>query len=274
MIKNKTKLSIALIILGTIAGAMAFFFGFFTQGFTANVLTITTLLFSILAVITGTLTGFTQILDHFALPITDEVFGYIEDDIESFEKKRITPAHLMVLLTLLCSIAYLVLLAKFDKFSARWGNIPVFAVALVVIIPLTYVLTRTAWFQNLRLRTPFWVYLIPVIGLLLSTSLGISSTENLQRISTISDSFEGEDIDVLFIGMDFLEGFDCDDDACLIIFLVVLLVAITAILIAGSIYISHFWVLAGLIFLSLLIVITMHELAVISDLNSRFNVAT
>lgn len=265
MLNTKTKLSIALIVIGTISGAMAFYFGFFTQGFTANVLTITTLLFAVLAVIIGSITGFTQILDQYAIPITDDVIGYLEDDIESFEKKRFTSTFAMVFLTLICCITYLVLLAKFDKFSARWGEIPVFAVALAVILPITFVFTRIEWFRNLRLRTPFWVYLIPVIGLLLSTSFGISSTENLQRLGTLSDSLEGNEMDAIFIGMDFLEGFDCDDDACIIIFLVVLLVAITVILIIGSIYITHFWVLSGLIFLSLLIVITIHELAVVTD---------
>lgn len=268
---KKVRFAVILILAGGFTGALAIFFGFFTPSLTGRLIAFTTASLAILAVIIGSVTAFTTLLDRFALPVAEELDELLGDDLEDLRQRRFTTTHAMLLLTVLCSLAFLGLVAWFDKFNARWGVVPVFIPALLLTLPMAYYLTTTSWFRNQTFRTPFWVYLIPVGGLLLSTLLGITTTESAWQADRmgmpIPDSVNSQsyyyDQGFELPGLDILEGFDCDGDGCEFFFLLVLLIIVTLILVVGSASIVHFWVFAGLIYLALLIVITVHELSVI-----------
>lgn len=271
MKNKKVRFAVILILAGGFTGALAIFFGLFTPSLTGRLLAFTTASLAILAVIIGSVVAFTTLLDRYAVPVADELHLLLSDDLEDLQQRRFTTTHAMLLLTVLCSLGFLVLIAWLDKFTACWGIVPVFIPGLLLILPMAYYLTTTGWFRNQTFRTPLWVYLIPVGGLLLSTLLGITNTESAWQANIAglaeSDSASSEsyfyDQGFELPGLDLLDGFDCDGDGCELLFLLVLLVIVTLILVAGSASIPHFWVFAGLIYLALLIVITTHELSVI-----------
>jgi hypothetical protein len=64
----------------------------------------------------------------------------------------------------------------------------------------------------------------------------------------------------LFSGSD--SSSSCDDDACVAIVLIVALVVITLVMVIGSAFIPHFWVLSGMVFLAILTIITIHEIRI------------
>ncbi len=261
---TKKHLGIFLVVFGALTGVLAVAMNIFSRG--QSGLYLIMLVAAVGCVLVGSILIFTRILDQFARPIVEEMSEDVKDDIEDIKQKRITPAQIMVVFTAILSLIFMAYVLKLHKFEATWGGMPVVIPTLIVLAIGIPVVTHTRWFRNQSLKTPFGIFLIPVIGMTISMLLGINNVEDVRNLSwSINEAAvynQPVQAGVNFIGFtgDALSLPSCNDDACGVIMLVIALVVITLVLVVGSAYIPHFWVLSGFVFLTILALITIHEL--------------
>ncbi len=233
---------------------------------------------------TGLALCYPTVLEKVTLPpaaerIVDALLVEIEDDIEDIRQRAVTPTHLMFLLTVLLSVGFAWLVLDYSKLGAMWGPIPVLVVTAAAAFVAAFRMGKSTWFRYRHFRTPLWVFLIPLAGILISTPVGIYMTEPLEYGGSTAHerSVAGQPganehgytgtrarfywLD-LFPDGAWLDVGSCDDEACLILFLAIVLIVVAIVLIVGSAAIPHFWVLAGFTFLTCMGMIALRELRV------------
>jgi uncharacterized protein (DUF983 family) len=271
---RKIILSIGLVGLGVISGALVIFVYSLTGG--DPTITLITLGLAIASIITGTILAFSQLLDRFFNPVIEEVGKGIEDDIQDIKAGQIKDVLIMAVITGVAVLVFFYLILRFHKLEARWGSIPVILPTLVAVAALAWFIPRTRWFQYKILYTPLWVFLIPTAGLILSLVVGINKTEDPQIFNSRSlETIQYNTYPVSnFIFQTALENGDlgfsldlpsCDGDDCEVFYLVLLvigLIILTLILLAGSAMIPHFWLFGGSILIGLMAIITLHDLLI------------
>lgn len=225
------------------------------------------------------------------LPATVQVFyledeleqlpSLVADDLDALFSRRIQSTHVYVLATLVAAGWLGWLIFRYQKWHATWGIWNVLIVALAVAGAVFYYGIRCDWFQNRRARFPVWVFLIPACGFIICAALGMNYAEpqewgGLSRIErtqlATSDTYwlatRGAEV-ADFAGISGSSGgggeigaidFDCDDDACGYLLLVVVLLVIVALAIGGSVAIPHFWVVATATLLTIMALVAIREL--------------
>jgi hypothetical protein len=267
---KKVVFSIFLILAGVIAGLLILFSYGRSGGNTA--LTLGFLSVAIFFIITGTVLIFSRLLDRTINPLVDEIQKDIEDDIQDLKERRFTNTHAMIIIIGAAVMLFSFFVFRFHKVEAMWGPIPVVIPTFMCMAALAWFLPRTTWFRDWSDYTPMWIFLIPTCGFILSVWLGLARTENLEVLrasSTQPVSYNtnpnlgniflatGDATDFGFSGLS-----DCDDDVCGAILLVIGLVILTLVLVIGSAYIPHFWLLSGSILVGIMLLIAIHDLRI------------
>jgi hypothetical protein len=266
---KKFIFAVILITLGIIS-ALLIVFSYGTSGGNVGVL-LAFLFASILLIIVGSILAFSRLLDRTVTPLVDEINSDIADDLRDLKEHRLTNTHWMVLVTALVVILFSYFVFRFHKVEATWGGIPVVIPTFLAMLALGWFIPRTSWFRLSQDRTPMWIFFIPTIGLVISLWLGLAQTENMSVLSTSPTktvSYNTVQTTGFFLNtvgnageLGFLDGLsDCDGDVCGVILLVVLLVILTFVLVLGSAYIPHFWILSGSILLGIMLLIAIHDL--------------
>jgi hypothetical protein len=267
---KKVVFSIFLILAGVIAGLLILFSYGRSGGNTA--LTLGFLSVAIFFIITGTVLIFSRLLDRTINPLVDEIQKDIEDDIQDLKERRFTNTHAMIIIIGAAVMLFSFFVFRFHKVEAMWGPIPVVIPTFMCMAALAWFLPRTTWFRDWSDYTPMWIFLIPTCGFILSVWLGLARTENIEVLrasSTQPVSYNtnpnlgniflatGDATDFGFSGLS-----DCDDDVCGAILLVIGLVILTLVLVIGSAYIPHFWLLSGSILVGIMLLIAIHDLRI------------
>ncbi len=266
---KKVKFSLFLVVVGVITGLLVIFPYGMSGGSPA--LTLVFLSLAIVCIMAGSILAFSRLLDRMVTPLVEEVHKDIEDDLQDLKARRFTSTHVMVIMVVLSLVAFAFFVFRFHKVEAAWGPVPVIVPAFIGLLVLAYFIPRTRWFRFYRDRTPMWVFLIPVIGLVLSTWLGLAKAEDmhvLRQPATQPAVYNNVQPSGLFLQSagnvsDFAFSFDlpdCDGDACGTIFLVIALIVLVLVLVIGSAYIPHFWILSGTILLGIMLLIAIHDL--------------
>ncbi len=261
---TKKHLGIILAVFGVLTGVLAVALSLFTREQSAIYLAMISL--AVGCVLVGSILIFTRLLDHFARPIVEEIAEDVQDDVEDIKQNRITGAQLMVVITAILALVFLVSIIKLHKFEAAWGGLPVAIPTLIVLAIGIPVVTHTNWFRDQGLKTPFAIFLIPVVGLATSMFLGIYNAEDARNLSlaanegAVYNQFAPSAGNFLAFTGDAISLPECNDDACGVIMLFIALVVLTFVLVIGSAFIPHFWFLSGFIFLTILALITIHEI--------------
>jgi hypothetical protein len=217
---------------------------------------------------------FTGALSKVVEPVVSDLEEDLEDDIEALRQGEITPTWWMVIISFTVLLVFSFLTLKYGKLSATWGDIPVWIIGFVVSGLIAFGVTRTELFQEQYERLPFWIYLIPLLGIILSTSLGIGFMESqrVERTERTSGGyystyyyyphyFSSYSSDGSSSSVDF-EMPKCSGKNCGSGYLVLGLIILTVILVVGSAFIEHFWLFSGILFGTLLLLITIRELRV------------
>jgi hypothetical protein len=265
---RKQYLGFFLMGVGGIVGALVLLMNFISRGQTGLLLFL--LAAAVGCVALGSLLAFTQMLDRTIQPVIEEIDADLQDDIEDIKAKRTTNVQFMFIATAAAALIFFYFVLKLHKIEATWGGLPVIIPAGIVVVIGTLIVLNTSWFQDQHLPTPLWVFFIPAIGIALTLILGLQ-TENSRNLSwnapdqVVYNDFNpvASDIlnsDFLFSGSD--SSSSCDDDSCLAIMLIVALVVITLVMVIGSAFIPHFWLLSGMVFLAILTIITIHEIRI------------
>ncbi len=269
---RKTFISLALIGLGGIIGALAVFIYNMQDARDEMMLPLLVLAFASVAI--GSILAFSQGLDRLVKPVVDEFREDIEDDIQDIKKRRLTTTQLMVVTFGVLSFVFTYLVNRFHKFEAMWGQIPVVVPTILVIVIGTWIVVRTEWFQDKINRTPVSVFLIPVAGILLSMILGVGFTEDIQHLrraqkATEHTTYQPSELSLIYILDDGFNLFEsgaslpsCTDEECAAVYLLIALVIITLVLVVGSAFIPHFWLFSGCIFEAIIAIIVIHEIRV------------
>lgn len=267
---KKTILSILLVCLGVSTGLLVIFAYSLSGGKVA--ITLPLLAAAIACIVTGSILGFSRLLDRLANPVLDEIHKDLEDDIQDLKQRRLTNAIWMVIMIGIAALAFFFFVLRFHKLEAKWGPVPVALPTLIALVALAWFIPRTHWFQSSGVYTPMWVFLIPATGFILTLVIGLLKTENLSIISTSRQEpieyntyqytgfFFQEAADVGEWGLR-LDLFSCDGDECGIL-LVIALVILTCILVIGSALIPHFWMFSGSILLGIMALIAIHDLRI------------
>jgi len=266
---KKTILSVILIILGVSTGSLVILAYSMTGGKTA--ITLPFLVIAIACIITGTIVGFTRILDRFVNPVLEEIHKDLEDEIQDLKQGSIKNTVWMGVIVAIAAMIFTFFIFRLHKLEATWGVIPVTIPAMVGVIILAWFINRTYWYQNPNKYTPMWVFLIPTIGFILTIWIGLTRTENLRAISasrleTVEYNVVRASDFVVWDALGFIEGadadiLDCDGEACGVL-LVIALIVLTFVLVIGSAFIPHFWLLSGSILLSIMLFITIRDLRI------------
>ncbi len=220
----------------------------------------------------GLLVIFSDELER-ALKIEDEIQDFpnlIEDDLENLRAGKITPAHGMLVITLLTLLGLITSVILYRKWQIAWGGcLNVVVVSVLAGFLVGFIGISTAWFQQREKRFSWGIFLIPLIALALSSFLGIYYAE--PEITRASDLPVSQGVDYRYADgstrLDRVDGggvlsimdgsldFDCDDEACLVL----ILVAIAIACIVASAFIPHFWVVATTILWVIMLLITLRE---------------
>jgi hypothetical protein len=267
---KKVVFSIFLILAGVIAGLLILFSYGRSGGNTA--LTLGFLSVAIFFIITGTVLIFSRLLDRTINPLVDEIQKDIEDDIQDLKERRFTNTHAMIIIIGAAVMLFSFFVFRFHKVEAMWGPIPVVIPTFMCMAALAWFLPRTTWFRDWSDYTPMWIFLIPTCGFILSVWLGLARTENLEVLranSTQPVSYNtNPNLGNIFLATGDATDFgfswlsDCDDDVCGAILLVIGLVILTLVLVIGSAYIPHFWLLSGSILVGIMLLIAIHDLRI------------
>lgn len=213
----------------------------------------------------------------------------VEDDIEDLKAGRITPTHLMAILTMFISAVVTGAAIHFGKWASMWGPVPVLIPSLIASALVAWGFGNSAWFHYRKLRTPWWMYWVLIAGVAISTIGGIWCTEPSvpkygANVEIVQQYDYGEtrmyyftqdilyrmghtSIDLAHIdwgSVDFGDV-DLDDDSAeglAILALGVVIVVLVILLIIGSLVFPHFWFLAGFVFITIMTVMTIRELRV------------
>jgi hypothetical protein len=235
----------------------------------------TTMVLLILAVgcvLLGSILSFSQLLDRLVEPVIVSIDEDIKDDLEDIKAKRLKNVQLMVIITGAAVFIFLMYILKLHKFEATWGKFPVVILTILAAGIVAMVITQTNWFKDQTLTTPLYIFFIPVIGIVLSMILGISRAEDTRNLSrSVGDTATYNNF--VPMGLNIFANtaetgvFDfslpsCNDDACSIIVLVIALIVITFVLVIGSAFIPHFWFLSTWVLLTILTLITIHEIRI------------
>lgn len=209
-----------------------------------------------------------------SLAIKDEIDclpELIEDDIADLKQGRITATHGMVLIAGLTFIGHVLTLFLFQKWRAYWfGGLSVVAVAAIVGFIVALLGISMNWFQERRCRLSWWVFLIPFVAYGLSALLGVHFTEPRVSGARNLPINQGSGYEYVWaatrVGQDAAaEGFyyignginfDCDDEVCLVLILIVIAIAC----ILASATIPHFWVVATTILWVIMFLVALREL--------------
>ena len=266
---KKTIFSIVLVLLGVIIGLLVIF-GYSMSGGKTSI-TLAFLMVAIVCIMTGSILGFSRLLDRHVKPFIDEIHSDIEDDVQDLKEHRITKAIWMVIIISITSLIFSFFVFRYHKMEAMWGPIPVVLPTFVGLGILAWFIPRTRWFQT-QIYTPMWIFLIPTIGFILTIGLGLARTENLSLLSATRQESVGYNYNqytgiilheisgVGNLGFD-LDIPDCDGDACAVL-LVIGLIILTFVLVIGSAMIPHFWLLSGSILLGIMVLIAIHDLRI------------
>lgn len=178
---KKTILAIILVGLGVFTGLLVIFV-YTLSGGRAEV-TLAFLAIAIASIVAGSILAFSQLLDRIVSPVLEDINKDIEDDLQDIKEHRMTNTLFMVLVVGISSLAFTFFVFRFHKLEAMWGSMPVILPTLAAIGALAWFIPRTRWFQNHRMYTPLWVFLIPAAGLILTMIVGLGKTEDPRGFS-------------------------------------------------------------------------------------------
>lgn len=266
---KKTIFALTLVFLGVSTGSLVILTYSLTGG--KFIITLPFLVIAIVCIITGTIVGFTRILDNYVNPVLDEVQQDLEDEIQDLKQGSVKTTVWMGILVLISTLTFAFFVLRLHKFEAMWWKIPVTIPAMIGVILLAWFINRTYWYQNPNTYTPIWVFLIPTIGFILAMWIGLTRTENLRgirasRLGAIEYNVVRATDFVIWDTLSFVEGadadiLDCEGEACGVL-LVIALIVLTFVLVIGSAFIPHFWMLSGSILLSIMLLITIRDLRI------------
>ncbi len=216
----------------------------------------------------GLLFLFTNLLES-SLGVKDELEELpklLEDDVEALVQRRFTSTHFMVVATVVAGILLLAILVWYQKWYASWGPVNVLLVSAVMIAITLAIGMNSRWFQSRGRRTSSQIFLIPLAGLILSVGLGLfyaeprefgGQTRNRGLVSEAERMPAPRASDIFILDMISLD-FDCDGEGCLVLLLIVIVI----VCVVASMFIPHFWVLAGHLLLTIMALMAIRELLV------------
>jgi MFS family permease len=202
----------------------------------------------------------------------------LADEWRDLRERRIDRPHVLMLAAGLAGLVYLWCVLYYGKMTnAVWfGWLPVGVAAIALALLLFAFARRTPWYHDRFFRTPNRVILIAFAAFGLALILGIMMTEQPVAPSPGQGLLtSGEEVDYGYVGtrayyltrdyldtggpMPDVEVPDCDGDECAYIFLFVVFIVLAVVLVAGAALVPHMWVLSGLVLLTLIALLALHE---------------
>lgn len=200
------------------------------------------------------------------------------DEWRDLQERRIDRPHVLMVAAGLAGLVYLWCVLYYGKATnAVWfGWLPVGVAAIALALLLFAFARRTPWYHDRFVRTPTRVILIAFAAFALALILGIVMTEHPVAPSPGQALVaSGEEVDYGYVGtrayyltrdyletggpMPDIEAPDCDGDECAYIFLFIIFIVLTVVLVAGAALVPHMWVLSGLVLLTLIVLLVLHE---------------
>lgn len=234
--------------------------------------------FFVLSLVTLTVTSAILLpgvlLPNIQSPHPEFLSADLVDEWQDVRARRIARPHVLIAGAVLAALIYLWFLFYYGKIvNAVWfGWLPVGVAAILVSLLVVAFARRTPWYHDRYFRTPNMVIAIAFGGFALAQVLGITMTE--QPAAPAAGPGIVSNLDYQYAGTRayrFTRGYlefgpvpdievpDCDDDSCGYLFLFILFVVLTAILVAGAALVPHMWVLSGLVMLTLIALLALHD---------------
>lgn len=215
---------------------------------------------------------------------------YMVDDLEDIKEGRITGTQFALLTTTAGMVIYSLCLLAYNKFTADWYGFNVVLISLAASTCVAFLIARTEWFSDQTFRTPMQIFLIPLAALVFCVGIGIYMTEpleiggpsayqagqnqtqeynydNTRAHSTVGYYWGGSSSRSSSVGAG--SGFKCNGKGCGYAVLVIILVILVLVLMICSALVAHFWVMAGMLLLTIMLMIAIHELRVMNIARRR-----
>lgn len=178
------------------------------------------------------------------------------------------------IITAIMIAIFLLCVVSFNKWGAYWFGINIFVWAIILGIILYLVLGKFSFFSCPYNSVKQWLILVLAIAFILSIFLGIYFTEPIQpENSSINKNYNtnsGYDYHQSRSGIWWysfysggnIDGFNLstennsdDGEAILYLFIIILVI----ILVIGSAFIPHFWILSLILIITVMIRLTVRE---------------
>ena len=219
----------------------------------------------------------------------------VEDDVKKLGSFSFNRGHFMFVATLIATIIFVAYTSHYDEWGSTWGPFSVILIAAILSSVLFLFVRLTEWWTDHDWHTPNKVLIIPVVGLIICMGLGIYMTEPIEYGGLSAYQQENQQSPQTYdfsrtriyptyfyyfgssssssssatLGSSSVHVPTCSGKGCSG-YLVLLLIALVIILIIGSAIIPHFWILAGIILLTIMVITTIRELRVQEDQITRY----
>lgn len=218
----------------------------------------------------------------------------LRDEVDDLNQGKIARPHIMIGFCIVFALIYAGFYLAYGKlFNGVWFEWVNALVPTVLIGALLYlVVRRTEWYKDRDYRVPTWVFVLPILGFILSLGLGIYMTEPVgdsgmtqHQIDQARDAgsgsgynYQGTRAYYYFFASSNSSGshttsqapsfsssssFKCSGKSCggIGLFLLLLaLIIIVLVLIFGAAVLPHFWVLSCALLLLILLIMTLQEI--------------
>lgn len=227
-----------------------------------------------IGVIVGVLIIFTNFESVIGLSETiEELPEALSDDVETLKNGRISFPIVAIFVSIIGILVETWLIFHFRKWNAEWGSVSVLLISSVVSVVTVGICLTLDWFRFRYERLSWKIFIIPAVGFLLCAVLGsvYAEPQNYRELSLMqrdqlaqSDGYSMQSKGGQFIYMMSRSSgsgssnidIDCDGDECMALVLIVIVI----ICIAGSAIIPHFWLLASILLLTIMLMVAIREL--------------
>lgn len=227
-----------------------------------------------LGVLIGALFFFTNFESTVNLKETiEELPESLSDDLEAIKSGQVTFPVTATMFSIIALIWEIWLIFFFRKWNAEWFGVSVLLISTIVAIGTAILCFRSEWFQDRYERLSKRIFIIPAVGFAICALLGsyYAEPQGYGQLSPLeqdmlarSEQYSQESRGSQFFYMMGRSAssssssieFDCDEEGCLVILLMIIVI----VSVIGSALIPHFWLLATMLLLTIMLMVSLREL--------------
>ncbi|CAN5211969.1 hypothetical protein BH09PAT2_BH09PAT2_04530 [soil metagenome] len=210
---------------------------------------------------------------------------YLEDDLDDIKAGRFTNTQLAIVGTGLTAVSLFYMIARHNKWGATWHGFNVILITIFICVCIAILIASAGWYQDQSFRIPMRFFWASLMGMIICVMLGIYMTEPMERggptayqsdtgaRQTQTQQYDYTQTRAHYYYINTWSGTSarssgssvsapkCSGKGCNAYAFLLLILLVLALIICSAL-IAHFWVLAGSLLVTIMVMYTIHEIRV------------